>query len=539
MTRSHDIHPSILATTSLKSSEKLAASVPPVRVSTSATLLDSDDDSEVTAVDSSISPPPTANSLDPGFSRSFSSWLPRAKSNSSSMGAFIGEAKPTTRDPKGPAAFIQKHGRLSDVLLYAIKGGGRSFALALGLRGGFSFLMALLKVYRGKMTLANAFKMFYGPDALRFAKMVGSFSFLWKLILNCLHFANRKREVTLQSDRTFSFVAGSVAGLSVLFETHVNRVAVMQQLGIRSLQAYYNHLHARSLINVPHGDSLLFMLACGSILYGYSMAPSTIPKEYYSWMIKTARMPAEMLLLNRTNVRSLETTGRGVLDLDQLSHAIHKHGGMNAWKSLNATHRYIADTNGQIPVLPCSVMHPSNDSCVSYSSNLFLRVTRMMAPVNATINIVPLLLFKAREVLRSPVSAASRTVVSTLRSSVFLAAYVTTFQSGICVHRELIRRGILKQDHKFVYYLLGFISGWSIFLEKRSRRAELVLYCLPKALESLYMVLLRRKLLIHVPGSEVIATCLAMGNLMSLYRCEPEAFGGFMSKIMDRMVGKY
>ncbi|KAI8848092.1 hypothetical protein BC829DRAFT_362650 [Chytridium lagenaria] len=455
---------------------------------------------------------------------------------------------PRQPSAKRPAATLPKFNSASAVILYALKGGARSFALALALRGGVSVLMALLKVYRKKMTLMNALKLFYGPDALRFAKMVGSFSFLWKSVLNLLHFTRRtltrtpstqrlsptspivENEASLLHDRIFSFIAGSVAGLSVVFESPANRVAVMQQLGIRSMQSFYAHLHARSLVHVPHGDSLLFALACGSLLYGYAMQPETLPK---------ARMPVEMLEINRLNVRSLEATSRGVVDVEKFTKAIHKHGGQNAWKALTATQSFVASHDGHFPVVPCSVMHPCDESCARYTGDLFLRVMRMMAPVNATLNVVPLVLFKGGEVVKQPVTALRRTLVATLRSSVFLAAFVTTFQAGICAHREVMRRGLLTRDHKVVYYLLGVLAGWSIFLEKKSRRSELVLYCMPKALESLYMVLLNRRLLIHVPGSEILVTSLVMGNLMSLYRCESETVGGLLAKVMDRMVGKF
>ncbi|KAJ3102002.1 hypothetical protein HDU97_000915 [Phlyctochytrium planicorne] len=533
----------------------------PVRVSTEKTLHDSDEDDNMTAVEPSASISPVA-----GGDKRALYWSNGSRNNSlSSSTTSVAELAAATSNSKEvvPCQLpkIKRFANVGQVLLHAAKGGMRSFGLALALRGGISFLISLLKVMKKKMTFVDAAKLLYGPDAMRFAKMVGSFSFIWKFVLNLLHLANRKRllpsvllskpktitedsekdknTATLTQDRIFSFIAGSIAGVSVMFENGPNRVAVMQQLGIRSLQAFYGHLHARSIFSIPHGDSLLFMLATGSILYGYVMQPNTIPREYYLWMIKTARMPKEMLELNRANVRSIETVGKGILDLDKVAHAVHKHGGINSWRALNATHQYIAQNGGHLPTVPCSVMHPSTDSCAGYGTSLFFKVVRMMAPVNATLNLVPLVLFKAKEVIKEPISAVRRTAFSTLRSSVFLAAFVSTFQAGICMHRDLVARGEIKKDHKFFYYILGFLSGWSIFLEKKSRRSELVLYCLPKALESFYMVLLNRKLLIHIPGSEIVATSLAMGVLMSQYRCEPETVQGLLAKVLDRMLGKY
>ncbi|KAJ3106102.1 hypothetical protein HDU96_008324 [Phlyctochytrium bullatum] len=507
-----------------------------------------------------------------------------------------------------------KFTKLSQVVLHSLRGGARSFVIALACRGGLSFLLSLLKVQKRKMKFAEALRTLWGPDAVRFAKMVGSFSLIYKAILHLLFLGHARlasakptglvaspssspstgpaprrgsspphrtlSEATLTNgstpdltayaddntaagpalaavdptavvlnargsvpmfgiDRVIPFVAGSVAGaVAVLFETRANRVAVMQQIGIRSLQGYYNHLHARSLVHVPHGDSLLFMLACGSILYAYAMAPTTIPKEYYNWMVRIAQMPREMLELNRLNVRSLESTGRGLVDPTALATAIHAHGGAQAWKSLNAAHQFASRHGGHYPALPCSVLHPTTESCTAYTLSLGASVLGAMVPVNAALNVVPLVVFKPKEVLAAPVAAARRAVVATVRSSVFLAVFIAAFQAGVCGHRGLIEKGVVRKDHKMVYYALGAAAGASIFLEKRSRRSELVLYCLPKALESLYLLMLHRRLLVHYPGLDVLVTGLAMGNLMSLLRAEPEAVGGLLAKVVRRVVGE-
>lgn len=62
-----------------------------------------------------------------------------------------------------------------------------------------------------------------------------------------------------------------------------------------------------------------------------------------------------------------------------------------------------------------------------------------------------------------------------IQSSSFMATYVFIFQIVLCLQRNLISKGLLK-EWKYSYWLMGFISSLSILIEKKSRRSELVLY---------------------------------------------------------------
>lgn len=64
------------------------------------------------------------------------------------------------------------------------------------------------------------------------------------------------------------------------------------------------------------------------------------------------------------------------------------------------------------------------------------------------------------------------------------------------------------------FAITGVIASCSIFIENKSRRAELALYVLPRAVESLYETLLRRRVLPRLPLWEVALFSLCMGRLM-------------------------
>lgn len=58
------------------------------------------------------------------------------------------------------------------------------------------------------------------------------------------------------------------------------------------------------------------------------------------------------------------------------------------------------------------------------------------------------------------------------------------------------------------------IASMAVWIEKKGRRAELALYVLPRAVESLYETLLRRRVLPRLPYWEVGLFSLCMGRLM-------------------------
>lgn len=115
----------------------------------------------------------------------------------------------------------------------------------------------------------------------------------------------------------------------------------------------------------------------------------------------------------------------------------------------------------------------------------------------------------------SPLTVLSRLTTSTLRSSAFLAVYVSSYMSLVCLARNAHLLNILTRDHKTLYYIFGLISASSIFIERKGRRGELAAYVLPKAAESAWVVGVDRGLLPKsVKGGSSAMFALGCGLLM-------------------------
>jgi len=408
------------------------------------------------------------------------------------------------------------------IIRHALRGGARAFLLAYGVRAGVNFCLYLIRVVRKRAAISNILNAsFRSLDALRFGAMFGSFSLLWKLINNGM------RHYRGKEDRLNGMVAGSIAGLSILFEKKERRVDIAQQLFVRALQALWNAGKERDIVGLENGDALLFALTSAQVLYAYTMQPQTLPPDFYSFMLKAARVPKDLLELNNLNVRKMPLDTMIVVDAVQkykpTAHALKVAQTLPAYP----------------PVVPCEVIHPWIDGCNNTAIERFSKVFKSMLPVYGTLHFVPMLLLRTEHLKREPVKMLTKTTIATMKSGAFLASFVMLYQYQICGHRNLIKADFTTVNSKYLYWLAGFVCSYaSIFFEDKRRRTELALYVLPKALKSFYEICYQRKWIIRVQHFEVIMASFAMGVIMSFYQDEPDVLSSFVRKVMYQFFQK-
>ena len=118
------------------------------------------------------------------------------------------------------------------------------------------------------------------------------------------------------------------------------------------------------------------------------MQPDTIPKEFFAFMTKTCRITPEMLAFNRSIVRGFP------VDLKALRAMVDKH------RPTARALEVVSTMSEHAHVLPCLTVHPSMDSCSMNNLELFVEVTKMIFPVYATLNFVPLLVLRTKRLLK-------------------------------------------------------------------------------------------------------------------------------------------
>ncbi|KAJ3124408.1 hypothetical protein HK100_011248 [Physocladia obscura] len=410
-----------------------------------------------------------------------------------------------------------------DILLNALRNGARASLLGFSIRSGLLFLLRLLRVFKRKLALSRAIReSFFAADSARMAAFFGIFAFVWKASNNTLL---NLRKSTAPDDRINGFISGALAGaLACLAEKRQWRIDMSQQLLVRGMQAVFNSLAINGHFHFRHGNSLIFALATAQVMYGYVMRPSTIPSSYYKFIVTTGPIPENILVLARQQL-----AGKEPLDAAKVMDTVVSNGG---------TAKAIAETcgiNGFVDFLPCGFLHPPVDSCNAQSWKTFVKVMRSILPVYATLNFVPMVVLKTRELMRKPQALIFRGFKNTVRSSMFLGVYVATFMRVACLMRVPIFRRIFRHDSRYFYWLNGFLSSAAIFIEDEKRRSELAMYVLPKGLDALYQTLYSKSWIFGIPHFEVAMFGTGMGLIIMFFQSEPQALGGIIYRLFRRI----
>ncbi|KAI3650996.1 hypothetical protein MP228_004477 [Amoeboaphelidium protococcarum] len=450
---------------------------------------------------------------------------------------------------------------LSPITKRAVQSAVRSFAHAYGARVAINVAIALLSRLfsrRGgqsatKTSILNLlWSIVWKQESFRFGAFMGGFTLVWKTafpILQIIDYSNSRfmsrllliqqqsqDHVTAQRriNRLNGFIAGFLSGFTILIESKSKMKMFGQQAVVRSMQCLYNAGKSRGLINLPYGDVVLFTLGTAQVLYAYVMHPQTLPKDFYGFMVQSAQIPHFILRQVEQNLKG------GRIDVQKLrDFVLFRYGGNKAAVDF-VQNQLKADINH----LPCAVIHTRNQLCLPYNLSLWVNVFKQIVAVYIPLNLVPIFLLKHKSLVKAPVDIISKGILSAVRSSAFFACLVSLYQGSVCVHDKIFQSwNILsylypKRDHRYFYYLFGVLSGMTILLESKSRRSELAMYVAPKAVESLYRVLYKRRLMFKVRGFQTVMSSVAFGILMAFYATEKETLSPLVFRILKHFIGE-
>ncbi|KAI9508117.1 hypothetical protein F5148DRAFT_980304 [Russula earlei] len=495
------------------------------------------------------------------------------------------------RDRGEPAVDIHD---MRQSLVHGARGGLRAGTIAFAIRSGVNLVLLLARI-KNLPKCGNPFFLIrhalFGPDSFRAAAMLGSFVSLYRIILNSLpillpanvplrenlhehgfavdhspsssspspptlslplHISpGEKREARLSSSaqahqiwvhkktrRWHSVLAGAVAGtVAVSFEKRSRQRIIAQQLFVRGLQGSYNAYSEKRGFRVPHGEVLVFALACGQIAYAYLLSPHTLPKSYRYWLDHMIQVPPEAMPTHYTMSR------RGTYDPANLARILARPD----LHPDNAT--YLEQWRATLPPYgPCAMTHPHVPRCLSVPQDRILTVARWMLPVYGALHFVPLFFFKRAAFARAPRRMALRAAWGTTRSTAFLALTVVMYQAWFCgmqnAHRALTAlraRGSVVPSwllaaviSRPVHWIGGVFAGLSLFVEAKHRRGELTMYALPKGLESAWIALRGRGLVLHTGKyGNPLLSAFAMGMVMN----DPQHLSGLVRRVLYQFIG--
>lgn len=230
----------------------------------------------------------------------------------------------------------------------------------------------------------------------------------------------------------------------------------------------------------------------------------SLPQSYVKWISALANIDNRLLLALRAirsgtwkyQTRSEETRHILMSHAQELGYPaswgdpsiIPEVGGLKAdevWRQLGVKSR---PGRGGIP---CELVHGDlmTSSCTANAGIRWVQAFTKAFLIYLPVHTIPTLLSDPNRILKDPFALIS----AISRSSAFLATFIGTIFSTICLSRTIIGPRIFpKLSHQIIDGPFGgvtlgcIICCLSLYIEKGRRRGEIALYVLPRSIRTLF-----------------------------------------------------
>ena len=212
-----------------------------------------------------------------------------------------------------------------------------------------------------------------------------------------------------------------------------------------------------------HGDVALMCLSTCQFGYSWILLPSTLPSSYVRFLNKHGGKDMWVLEAIREMCSRRIATG-------------------TTFDTNTSTLAALADTphahfNGK---LPCEFLHPGT-TCTGHTLSFLPAGYLRALPVYLPVYVIPAALVHRGRLLdpKTRMQLWTKIGMGALRSSAFLSLYCALAWRGACV-------GWNTAGYTSAAAIVSscWIAGLSTFVEKKSRRMELALYCLSRSIEA-------------------------------------------------------
>ncbi|UZP42299.1 hypothetical protein NXS19_010115 [Fusarium pseudograminearum] len=224
-------------------------------------------------------------------------------------------------------------------------------------------------------------------------------------------------------------------------------------------------------------DPLVFASSSGLVMWAWFYHPKRLPRSYNKWITSAASVDLRL-------IEALRRCHTGEFQYGKETGQAHLLQGMCvdyewplAW----------GDPAVVVPI-PCQMVHMSSGpSCEYHAISRFFRAWKWSMATYLPLTLALALRNPSRKALR-------RAIVSSCRSSSFLATFITLFYYGVCLSRTRIGprlpggTTIERRQHMDSGICVGtgcFLCGWSILIETEGRRKDIALFVAPRALATI------------------------------------------------------
>ncbi|XVF36715.1 hypothetical protein REPUB_Repub19eG0081900 [Reevesia pubescens] len=412
----------------------------------------------------------------------------------------------------------------SEKLRRIIDASAKGFSIGAGLKGGLALFSILARLRRKKSRKVEAFSdkeaiSMAIKETLRYGLFLGTFAGTFVSvdeIIGALGGHNR-------TAKWRALVAGLIAGPSMLLTgpntQHTSlaiyilmRAAVLaSRCGIKSKR--FGKLCKP--LTWKHGDIFLMCLSSSQILSSYILKQDSLPPSYRSFLNKHGGKDTVIL-------QGVKEIASGLLftNLEAIE-KLYKATGVDIK----------LDPNMKIP---CSMIH-GNQSCGSHVVTFFIEAYKRALPVYLPVYLIPALIVHRKGLLKRPYTILGKGIVGTARSSLFLSVYCTSAWMWTCLLFRIFRKCNIP-----MVAMGTFPTGLALAIEKKSRRIEISLYCLGRAIESFFTCMADVGYLPqskNLKRADVVIFSLSTAIIMHCYAQEREVFRSKYLNVLDWVFG--
>ncbi|TPX32943.1 hypothetical protein SeMB42_g07554 [Synchytrium endobioticum] len=310
-----------------------------------------------------------------------------------------------------------------------------------------------------------------------------------------------------------------------------------------AIRARRNNFDVRAFLSNINAV-LVMSLSSAQILYAFTAMPHTLAKSYFSFLLvhgsirgmSKEKAPLHMAAIASAvngSTRAVTTKWIPAPDGEGVPTTIDRFlpDGINP-EPFKLFSDMLLPTVHDHDFVICSLQHPETPSCRKSAIKFFLAEYYRASQLYAPLNIITTLVFRPRAMIRTPIKTMIHFLFTTARSAFFLACFCATGWTSLCAMRRH-----LGKDAPWMYVVNGLMAGTTVLLEARSRRLELAMYCLPRALESFYRCGVEWGWWRYLLGGERLYFCLSTGILMLLYQHDPESIPETYRNLFTRFLG--
>ncbi|KAI8550386.1 hypothetical protein RHMOL_Rhmol06G0102300 [Rhododendron molle] len=414
----------------------------------------------------------------------------------------------------------------------------KGFAIGAGIKGGLA-LFAIVARFRRRRLLTSAKKVGMASssedvilaikETLRYGLFLGTFAGTFVSVDEIIATVGGHRRHAFQTlifsltARWRALLAGAIAGPSMLLtglDTQHTSLAIyilMRAAVLASRCGIKSKRFGRICkpLTWVHGDIFLMCLSSSQILSAYILKQESLPGTYKSFLNKHGGKDPIIL----QGVREI-ACGMHFTNLE----AIEKH-----YKAAGVDLKL----DPQMKV-PCSIVH-GNQSCGAHFISFLIQAYKRALPVYLPVYLIPALIVHRQGLLKRPYTILGKGLIGTARSSLFLSTYCSSAWMWTCLLFRLFKRCNIP-----MVAMGTFPTGLALAIEKKSRRIEISLYCLARAIESFFTCMAD---LGYLPSSkrlkraDVAVFSFSTAIIMHCYAIERDVFRSKYLNVLDWVFG--